>query len=85
MGTLLGALGGVLLASNLEGIVSGVENLFGTKILSPDVYPISDFPTEIIPSEIIQICLVAFVITVLATLYPARKAARTQPARSPTL
>ena len=82
VGTILGAIGGVLLASNLEGIVSGVENLLGTKILSPDVYPISDFPTEIIPIEIIQICLVAFVITVLATIYPARKAARTQPAEA---
>ncbi len=82
VGTLLGAIGGVLLASNLESIVRSVENLLGTKILAPDVYPISDFPSEIIPSEVMQICLVAFVITVLATIYPARKAARTQPAEA---
>ena len=82
VGTLLGALGGVLLSSNLESIVRLVEKIRGAKFLSPDVYPISDFPSEIIPSEVITICIVAFVITVLATIYPAWKAARTQPAEA---
>lgn len=82
VGTLLGALGGVLLSSNLESIVRVIEKARGVKFLSPDVYPISDFPSEIIPSEVMVICLVAFVITVLATIYPAWKAARTQPAEA---
>jgi len=82
VGTLLGALGGVLLSSNLESIVRMIEKIRGAKFLSPDVYPISDFPSEIIPSEVIVICIVAFVITVLATIYPAWKAARTQPAEA---
>jgi len=82
VGTLLGALSGVLLASNLESIVSGIEGLLDIKFLSPDVYPISDFPSQIIPGEIIQICITAFVVTVLATIYPAWKASRTQPAEA---
>jgi len=82
VGTLLGALGGVLLSSNLESIVRVIEKVRGAKFLSPDVYPISDFPSEFIPSEVIVICIVAFVITVLATIYPAWKAARTQPAEA---
>ena len=82
VGTLMGAIGGVLLASNLESIVRVIEKFRGAKFLSPDVYPISDFPSDIIPSEVITICIVAFIITVLATLYPARKAARTQPAEA---
>ena len=82
VGTLLGALGGVLLASNLESIVRVVEKIRGAKFLSPDVYPISDFPSDIIPSEVMTICIVAFIITVLATIYPAWKAARTQPAEA---
>ena len=82
VGTLLGALGGVLLSSNLEGIVRLVEKIRGAKFLSPDVYPISDFPSDIIPSEVATICIVAFIITVLATIYPAWKAARTQPAEA---
>ena len=80
VGTLLGALGGVLLASNLESLVRIVEKIRGVKFLSPDIYPISDFPSDVVPSEVIIICIIAFVITVLATIYPAWKAARTQPA-----
>ena len=82
VGTLMGAIGGVLLASNLESIVRVMEKVRGAKFLSPDVYPISDFPSDIIPSEVITICLVAFIITVLATIYPAWKASRTQPAEA---
>ncbi len=82
VGTLLGALGGVLLASNIEALVRAVENIRGAKFLSQDVYPISDFPSDVVPSEVITICVIAFVITVLATIYPAWKAARTQPAEA---
>jgi lipoprotein-releasing system permease protein len=82
VGTLLGAIGGVLLSSNLESLVRIVEKIRGTKFLSPDVYPISDFPSDVIPSEVATICIVAFIITVLATIYPAWKAARTQPAEA---
>jgi lipoprotein-releasing system permease protein len=82
VGTLMGAIGGVLLASNLESIVRVMEKFRGAKFLSPEVYPISDFPSDIIPNEVITICLIAFIITVLATIYPAWKAARTQPAEA---
>lgn len=82
VGTLLGALGGVLLASNIESLVKLIEKIRGINFLDKDVYPISDFPSEIIPSEVISICAVAFFITVLATIYPAWKAARTQPAEA---
>lgn len=81
-GTLLGALGGVLLASNLEQIVSSIEDIMGRKFLAPDVYPISDFPSEIIPADVTMVCLIAFALTVLATIYPAWKASRTQPAEA---
>ena len=80
VGTLLGALGGVLLASNLESLVRIVEKIRGVKFLSPDIYPISDFPSDVVTSEVITISVIAFIITVLATIYPAWKAARTQPA-----
>lgn len=81
-GTLLGALGGYLLASNLEKIVSSIEDILGQKFLAPDVYPISDFPSEIIASDVIMVCVIAFFLTVLATIYPAWKASRTQPAEA---
>ncbi len=82
VGTLLGALGGVLLASNLEALVRVVEKIRGIKFLSPDIYPISDFPSDVVYSEVITICVIAFIITVLATIYPAWKASKTQPAEA---
>ena len=82
VGTLLGALGGVLLASNLEALVRLVEKVRGVKFLSPDIYPISDFPSSVVPSEVAFICLIAFVVTILTTIYPAWKASRTQPAEA---
>lgn len=82
VGMLLGAIGGVLLGSNVGKIVGGIENLFGIEFLSSDVYPISDFPSEVITSDVMIVCITAFVLTVLATIYPARKAARTQPAEA---
>ncbi len=82
IGTLLGAIGGVLLALNLEGIVGWIENLLGQKILPPGVYPISDFPSQIIPGDVVTACVIAFVLTILATIYPAWKASRTQPAEA---
>ena len=82
IGTLLGALGGVLLASNLESLVRLVEKVRGAKFLSPDIYPISDFPSSVVLSEVLVICILAFIITVLATIYPAWKASRTQPAEA---
>ncbi len=82
VGMLLGAIGGILLGSNVGKIVGGIENLFGIEFLSSDVYPISDFPSQVITSDVMIVCITAFVLTVLATIYPARKAARTQPAEA---
>lgn len=82
VGMLLGAIGGVLLGTNVGKIVGGIENLFGIEFLSSDVYPISDFPSQVITSDVMIVCITAFVLTVLATIYPARKAARTQPAEA---
>jgi len=72
----------VLLGSNVGRIVGGIENLLGIQFLSSDVYPISDFPSQVIATDVFIVCATAFVLTVLATIYPAWKAARTQPAEA---
>jgi len=81
-GTLLGLIGGVSLASNVEKIVPLIEQLMGRKFLSPDVYYISDLPSEMLFSDIAVISLISFSISLLATLYPAWHASRTQPAEA---
>ncbi|MBS34772.1 MAG: lipoprotein-releasing system transmembrane subunit LolC [Thiotrichales bacterium] len=82
VGTLLGAVGGIALASNVETIVPAIESLLGGKILSPDVYYITDVPSDMRWSDVAKITLVALVLSVLATLYPAWRASRTQPAEA---
>lgn len=82
VGTLLGLIGGVSLALNVETIVPAIEQLFGVKFLPADVYYISDLPSELHWDDVAKITGVSFFISVVATLYPAWRASRTQPAES---
>ena len=81
-GTLLGLVGGVSLATNVESVVGAIERLFDTKFLSPDIYYISDVPSDMRWPDVAVVSVVAFVMSVLATVYPAWRAARTQPAEA---
>ena len=80
VGVLLGAVGGVALAINVPEVVQGIESLFQTKFLSPDIYYISEVPSDMRWPDVWSITGVALVLSVLATIYPAWRAARTQPA-----
>ncbi len=82
VGTLLGLLGGVVLAKNVDVVVPFIERLFRIRILAPDIYLISDIPSKVQWSDVTTIGLVAFGLATLATLYPAWRAARTQPAEA---
>jgi lipoprotein-releasing system permease protein len=80
LGIGLGLLFGVLLSLNLPAIVHWIERTFHVTFLSPDVYYISELPSDLHWSDVTWIALTAFVFCTLATLYPARRAARTEPA-----
>ncbi|MBI5039846.1 MAG: lipoprotein-releasing ABC transporter permease subunit [Gammaproteobacteria bacterium] len=82
IGTLLGMVGGVVLALNVETIVPAIEHLFGVHFLSPDVYYISKLPSQLEWTDVTRITGVAFFMSMLATLYPAWRASRTQPAEA---
>lgn len=82
IGTLLGVVCGVLLAINVETIVSAIEHAFGVRFLPPEVYYISELPSDLQWSDVIRITFVSFGMAALATLYPAWRAARTQPAEA---
>ncbi len=82
VGTLLGLIGGVALATNVDVVVPFIERLFNIKMLSPDVYLISDIPSKVQLNDVLTIGLVAFGLSALATLYPAWQAAHTQPAEA---
>ncbi len=80
LGIALGVLFGVLLALNLSAIVHWIENVFHVSFLSPDVYYISELPSDLHWGDVGWITMTAFVFCILATLYPAWRAARTDPA-----
>ena len=81
-GTALGLAGGVLLASNVETIVPALESLIGTQFLSADIYYISDLPSDMHGSDVVKVGVLSLLLTVLATLYPAWKASRIEPAEA---
>jgi lipoprotein-releasing system permease protein len=82
VGTLAGAAGGVALASNVETLVPALERLLGVDLLAADVYYISDLPSELRWPDVGRITGVALVLSLVATLYPAWRASRTQPAEA---
>ncbi|MBI5450772.1 MAG: lipoprotein-releasing ABC transporter permease subunit [Gammaproteobacteria bacterium] len=82
IGTVLGVIGGVLLASNIETLVPALEQLLGFKFLAPDVYYISDLPSDMRWRDVGNITVAALLMCLLATLYPAWRASRTQPAEA---
>jgi len=79
-GILIGVAGGAALALNLPALVKWIEHTFDVEFLPPDVYYISEVPSDMHWSDVGWIALIAFAFCLLATLYPARRAARTDPA-----
>jgi lipoprotein-releasing system permease protein len=79
-GTVIGTLGGVLLALNIETIVPAIEHFFGVQFMAADVYYISKVPSKLIWNDVYLIAAMAFVLSLLATLYPAWQASRINPA-----
>ncbi|MFB4367681.1 MULTISPECIES: lipoprotein-releasing ABC transporter permease subunit [unclassified Pseudomonas] len=82
IGTAIGALLGILAALNISAIIAGVERLLGFKFLNADVYFIDYLPSQLMLADVVQVCGAALLLSFLATLYPAWRAARTQPAEA---
>jgi lipoprotein-releasing system permease protein len=82
IGSLLGVFFGVLLALNVEVIVDHIERLFDVRFLDPSIYYISKLPSDLHWDDVTFIGLSAFAIALFATLYPAWRAARIQPAEA---
>ncbi len=76
----LGVTGGIALTKNLDAIVRLIERLTGVDVFPADVYYISGLPTRLEAGDVIVIATVGLVLCFLATLYPAWRAARTDPA-----
>ncbi len=78
----LGVLGGVALALNIDVVVPALERLLGIHFLAKDVYYISDLPSDLQWGDVWGVTVIAFVLSLLATLYPSWRAARVNPAEA---
>jgi lipoprotein-releasing system permease protein len=82
VGTAAGVALGVLLAVNLESLVHGLEQLLGTHFMDASVYLMSDLPAHVETRDVALIAGTAFLLCCLSTVYPAWRAATTDPARA---
>jgi lipoprotein-releasing system permease protein len=82
IGAAAGVALGLALALNVDVIVPFLEQTFGFHFMDPDVYYISGLPSEVHPGDVVRIGMAAFILTLVATVYPALQAARTQPAEA---
>jgi len=82
IGTLFGALFGVVIALNIDTIIPFIENLFQVQFLAKDVYYISELPSKLVWSDVVTIVTVSVILSLLATLYPSYKASQINPAEA---
>ncbi|MBD3609118.1 MAG: lipoprotein-releasing ABC transporter permease subunit [Gammaproteobacteria bacterium] len=82
VGTLIGGVVGVITALNIDTWVPAIEEAIGIDILPASVYYISELPSDMHWDEVGMVCTIAFVMSVLSTLYPAWRGAKTQPAEA---
>jgi len=82
VGTAIGAAVGILAALNVSAAISALEGLIGHKFLNADVYFIDYLPSQLMAEDVFLVCGAALILSFLATLYPAWRAARTQPAEA---
>jgi lipoprotein-releasing system permease protein len=82
IGVLAGLALGLALVASLGSVVAWIEGLFAIDLLAADVYLIGELPTEARAGEIARICGLAFVLAVLATLYPSYRASKQPPAET---
>lgn len=82
LGIALGVASGVLLSLNLSQIVGLIERLTGSELMPADVYYISGVPTVVEPGDVALVALVAFILCLGATVYPAWRASKVDPAEA---
>jgi len=82
IGTLMGCIGGLAVALNLEKLSVSIENLFGFKILPGDVYYLSQLPSQVNYSDVVIIIVGTMLISFLSTIYPSWRASKLDPAEA---
>lgn len=80
-GCLIGIVLGVFLSLNLTALIQGLENLIGRKLLSDGIYFVDFLPSELHWQDVALVFISALILSLIASLYPASRAAKLQPAQ----
>ena len=80
IGTIIGTITGVITGINLETLIPWAEQLFGTQFFPDDIYIITKFPAQLVWDDVIKIAVASLLLSFLATIYPAWRASKVQPA-----
>lgn len=80
-GCLIGIVLGVFLALNLTALIQGLESLIGRKLLSDGIYFVDFLPSELHWQDVALVFISALILSLIASLYPASRAAKLQPAQ----
>jgi len=82
IGTFLGVVGGIMLARNIGLVVPFLEGLFGFSLFPSDIYYITELPSDLQSDDVIKFALMSLGMSLLSTIYPSWRAARTHPAEA---
>lgn len=82
LGTVFGVVGGIYLAHNLQWVLDSIENVTGATLWDAEVRFISEIPVNIDNSEVLAITIVSLILSLLATIFPALRAANTDPVKA---
>jgi len=82
IGTILGVIGGVLLAENIASLMPLLERIFGFSLFPADIYYITELPTDLRQADVFGFAMMSLVMSLLSTLYPAWRASKTDPAEA---
>ncbi|MCC6196947.1 MAG: lipoprotein-releasing ABC transporter permease subunit [Burkholderiales bacterium] len=82
IGVALGVLGGVVLALNIETLVPLVERMFNVQFLDKSIYHIAELPSDLQRGDVVSVAAIALALALVATIYPAWKASRVNPAEA---
>jgi lipoprotein-releasing system permease protein len=74
---MLGLLGGVILANNATSIVNALQSFFDVSVLSSKIYFVDFLPSKILWTDLVEVCLMALLMSFVATIYPAWRASKT--------
>ncbi|MGJ8663059.1 MAG: lipoprotein-releasing system transmembrane subunit LolC, partial [Marinicella sp.] len=82
IGTSIGTALGIIVALNINSIIQTLESWFNTEFLSKEVYYITEISADLHTSDVLTIVGIAFGLSILATIYPAWRASRVEPAEA---